>query len=188
MTCTVPRGAPGACHLAGRIMALPRQAVADHCLLRRVCQIPDAACHEVPRLLGGLGILLGRRLADVAGLGLLGNSAHKTKLMPPLRATTREEADSTGVGEGRTTLQHRENVMIDLRCGNMVWRTRTSKLGMSSPSCSTFLSDIQRRIAGLSLAGIALQQLLTDCTRCRSSIVDRGSIDILRRLEGMICR
>ncbi len=52
---------------------------------------------------------------------------------------------------------------------------------MSSPSCSTFLSDIQRRIAGPSLAGIAPHQLLTGCRRYRSSIVDRDVSDMLRR-------
>ena len=54
---------------------------------------------------------------------------------------------------------------------------------MSSPSCSTFLSDIQRRIAGLSLADIAPHQLLTGCRRCRSSIVDRDMIDMLTSSE-----
>ncbi len=58
---------------------------------------------------------------------------------------------------------------------------------MSSPSCSTFLSDIQRRIAGLSLAGIAPHQLLAGCRRCRSSIVDRDMSDMLRRREMRYC-
>ena len=57
-------------------------------------------------------------------------------------------------------------------------RTRTSKLGMSSPSCSTFLSDIHRRIAGLLPAGIAPYQLLSGCKQCRASIVDRERIDM----------
>ena len=73
---------PGRCHLAGGVVVLPRQAVAHHCLLRCICQIPDAAGDEVRRLLGRLGILLGCRLADVAGLGLPSNKAHEMKLVP----------------------------------------------------------------------------------------------------------